>query len=229
RSRGMYVVDWPTGESVTAQIRNSGSMPFINVTTNVFPCTHGGYNGLMGNANGIARDDYNTTRDVMPVRTAGTGPNSTFRDRQQLAFLAQVFADEHRITMATSLFDYPLGTSTFTFTDRSFPRVHMTLDDLDPTRRNRARDHCAQNGIREAEMEACIFDNGFMNLPPTPRHVVEEPLAGTPIRPIRTPITNTNENPADPIKPTTIHDLDRVKDDPRNGGAEPIRDVDNPV
>lgn len=229
RSRGMYVVDWPTGESVTAQIRNSGSMSFINVTTNIYPCTHGGYAGLMGNGNGIASDDYNTSRDIIPIRTADSGPNVTFAKKQHLAFLAKEFAEEHRITMATSLFDYPLGTSTFTFTDRTFPRVHMTIDDLDRGRRDRARQHCAQNGIRDAQMEGCIFDNAYLNLPPTPRHIVDEPLAGTPVQPIRNPITNTNENPADPVKPTTIHDMDRVKGDPRNSGAQPIKDVDNPV
>lgn len=229
RSRGMYVVDWPTGESVTAQIRNSGSMSFINVTTNIYPCTHGGYAGLMGNGNGIASDDYNTSREIIPIRTADSGPNVTYAKKQHLAFLAKEFAEEHRISMATSLFDYPLGTSTFTFTDRSFPRVHMTIDDLDQDRRDRARQHCVQNGIRDAQMEGCIFDNAYLNLPPTPRHIVDEPLAGTPVQPIRNPIVNTNENPADPVKPSTIHDMDRIKGDPRNGGAQPIKEVDNPV
>lgn len=224
KSRGMYVIDWPTGESVTAQIRNSSGMSFINVTTNVYPCMHGGYTGLMGNANNISRDDYNTGNDIIPIRTAGTGPNADLAKRQHLAFLAREFADLHRVSMSTSLFDYPLGTSTFTFTDRTFPRVHMTIDDLTPDRRDRARRHCEDNGIRGEQLEGCIFDNAYLNLPPTPRHVVDDPSRGIELTPLRSPIVNTNDNPAPvPGKPTTVFDQPtRTQEETQSGGAQPL-------
>lgn len=206
KSRGMYVVDWPTGESVTAQVRHSGGMSFLNITTNVYPCSHGGYTGLMGNANNISSDDYNDGRGVIPV-TAGSGPNATYVKRQQQAMIAREFAEQYRISMATSLFDYPVGTSTYTFTDKTFPRVHMTVDDLTPDRRDRARRHCEQNGIRGTQMEGCIFDNAYLNLPPTPRHVVDDPTDGIVIKPVSRPVVNNNDTPTPrPTTPSTVFD-----------------------
>jgi hypothetical protein len=213
KSRGKYIVDWPTGESVTAQIRNSGGMSFLNISTSVYPCINGGYNGLLGNANGRANDDFNTTRGVSPIRFAGNGGAGSYVEKQHLAFLAREFAEEHRITMATSLFDYPGGTSTLTFTDRSFPRVHHSIDDLDMDRRNRARRHCESNGIAAADMEGCIYDNAFLGLPPSPRQPLVNPTEGMELKPVKEGILNTNENPISAEQPrgirgTTIYDLD---------------------
>jgi len=234
RSRGMYVVDWPTGESVTAEIRNSGNMSFLNVTSNVYPCLHGGYNGVLGNANNLANDDFRDSRDLNPIRTAGIGSNDSFLERQRKAMIVRDFADNHRVDMATSLFDYPLGTSTWTFTDRTFPREHMSVDDLTPDRRTRAQNHCAQNGIRDTDMDGCIFDNAFLNLPPTPRHVVDDPTDGVRVEPLPRPIRNTNDNPATPTPrtPRTVFDAEENPageiDNPNNG-AQPLIKDDNPV
>ncbi len=224
KSRGMYVVDWPTGESVTAQVRNSGGMSFLNITTNIYPCSHGGYSGLMGNANHISSDDYNDGRGLIPV-SAGSGPNATYVKRQQLAMIAREFAEQYRITMATSLFDYPAGTSTYTFTDKTFPRVHMTVDDLTPAQRTRAQQHCQQNGISGAQMEGCIFDNAYLNLPPTPRHVVDDPTEGIVFKPVDKPVRNINgNNPSTPSKPTTVFDTKKptVETHDVRGGAQPM-------
>lgn len=249
KSRGKYIVDWPTGESVTAQIRNSGGMSFLNISTSVYPCINGGYNGLLGNGNGRAHDDFNTTRGVSPIRFAGTGGAGSYVEKQHLAFLAREFAEEHRITMATSLFDYPGGTSTLTFTDRSFPRVHHSIDDLDMDRRNRARRHCESNGIAAADMEGCIYDNAFLGLPPSPRQPLVNPTEGMELKPVKERILNTNENPVSAEQPrgirgTTIYDLEEEEPEfegnsdrftnkngdgeaaPRMGETESVRDND---
>jgi len=181
KSRGLYVVDWPTGESASVELRNRSTMSFMNVGINVYPCTNGGYAGLMGNGNGFVNDDFNTSRGVAPVPMVGRGmgDNAEFVEKQRLAFLAKEFAEDHRITQASSLFDYPIGTSTMTFTDRSFPRVHRTLNDLTDNQLAQSRKHCESNGIRGADMEGCIYDNAFLGIQPAKPHVVEDPLAGS--------------------------------------------------
>ncbi len=180
KSRGLYVVDWPTGESASVEMRNRSTMSFMNVAVNVYPCTNGGYSGLMGNGNGFVNDDFNTSRGVAPVPMTGRGmgDNAEFIEKQRLAFLAKEFAEDHRITQAGSLFDYPIGTSTMTFTDRSFPRVHRTLNELSDDQLAQSRRHCEANGISGADMEGCIYDNAFLGIQPAKPHVVEDPLEG---------------------------------------------------
>lgn len=187
RSRGLYVVDWPTGESATVELRNQSLGSFMNVSFLVFPCTQGGYRGLLGNANGFSSDDYNTSRGVSPVSMVGAGmigANADVLEKQRLKYLAQEFADEHRISQASSLFDYSIGQSTLSFTDRSFPRVHLTMNDLTNEQQDRARKHCQNNGIDAGDMDACIYDNGFLGIQPTRHHVVEDPTEG--LKPVRT-------------------------------------------
>lgn len=220
KSGGKYIIDWPTGESVVAQITGSGGMSFMNVSTSVYPCTQGGYVGLLGNANGSARDDFNTGTGVSPI--AMSGSSGTYIEKQHLAFLAREFAEEHRISMITSLFDYPLGTSTLTFTDRTFPRVHHSIDDLTPDQRNQARRNCESRGIDAADIDGCIYDNGFLNIPPSPRHVVEDPTRGTVLTPITGTTPNTNTVPYKERPATgTIFDAERpqVRQDDQPGSV----------
>ena len=107
----------------------------------------------------------------------------------------RAFADLHRITQATSLFDYGMGQSTFSFTDRSFPRFHRSVRDLDQERRNRAIRNCERGGVLPADMNSCVYDNAYLDIPPcvapTP------PLAVDPgtITPVREPIVNDNPEP----------------------------------
>lgn len=242
KSRGLYVVDWPTGESTTIEMRDRAVMSFMNVTVNVYPCLNGGYSGLMGNANGFANDDYNTSRGVAPVRMAGSGPNSgnaEFIEKQRLAYLAQEFAEDHRITQATSLFDYAPGTSTFTFTDRTFPRVHRSINDLPQSQRDLARKHCTSNGVSGADMEGCIYDNAYLGIQPAKRHMVDPPAEGIRVphgvlggdtgepgdvnpNPVKDPVKSkgtTIYDTADPIKPKDEPDF-KVKEPTRNSGSD---------
>jgi hypothetical protein len=192
-----YVVDWPTGESLTARMSSSQGMRFMDISMNVFPCSDNGYTGLMGNANGIKGDDFNTRSGVSPfdfASSAGLSSADVKRRRQQ--YLSKQFADEVRITQASSLFDYAIGESTMTFTDRSFPRFYRTIDDLSDVQRQTARRRCEGSGIGAADMEGCIYDNGFLAINPSPPVIIEDPTRGDVLKPITGPTTpNVNPKP----------------------------------
>lgn len=69
------------------------------------------------------------------------------------------FADAWRVTDETSLLHYEDGESTETHTDRDFPRVHASLDTLDPEARAEAEAVCTDYGISEsAAYDACVLD-----------------------------------------------------------------------
>ena len=222
RSNGVYIVDWPTGESVSTQVRG-GSMPFLNLTVQVYPCSRGGYIGLMGNANGSQRDDYNTRSGGVSVFSSPRGKETEYMKKQRLAWIAQDFADDNRINQATTLFDYPIGTSTLSFTDRSFPRVHRTIEDMTPEKRETARRVCANNGIGNDDMEGCIFDNGYLNIPPSPRYVITDPSEGAVLADAGDGgIRNVND-PRKPAKPGASFSSAESND------PQPIKGSDKPV
>lgn len=202
-----YTVTWPTGEKVQAKISRSGRMDFMNLSVHVFPCSSM-YNGILGNANGNPNDDFgsrgssmasSTIFDPMDDRTFNDA--NTNMEREYLSFLANDFARGFRVTQATSLFDYGFGQSTWTFTDESFPRVHLTLADLSQNDRNNARRICEQQGISREDMAACIFDVGHANIQPTPRPVIANRTDNRPLRPVdgRTPNVNPSQDGRVPV------------------------------
>lgn len=197
RNGRTYTVSWPTGETVTAQMRSSGSMNFMNVNVQITDCSEGIFDGLLGNANGIESDDFQGLNDQPSLRmSAGSDPfGSVTREMEQrrLAYLANTLADRYRVTQLTTLFDYPLGMTTASFTDRSFPRVHRTLNEIPNDRRMAARRRCEQQGISSRDMNGCIFDNSHLNLDPEPRPIIEDPSEGIVLKPIREPQPNVNK------------------------------------
>lgn len=210
-----YLVTWPTGETVTVDIRRSGSFPFMNVAAQVYPCVDT-YEGILGNANGRPNDDFDT-------RGGGSRPASlTFHnfgnandqasramEQEYLAFMARDFARSWRVTPNTTLFDYGFNESTFTFTDESFPRVHHTLADLSPDQRDRARKDCERQGITGNDLNACIYDGGFLHIEPAPKPVVPVVTPGREFKPVSKPVPNVNPDgdvgpdtpPTPPVKP----------------------------
>jgi hypothetical protein len=75
--------------------------------------------------------------------------------------LNQKFADAWRVTVASSLFDYASGTSTKTFTDRSWPSEFAPCDvpgttPAEPIAENFARAIC--QGVKGGENVNCIYD-----------------------------------------------------------------------
>jgi hypothetical protein len=205
RSKGDdYQVNWPTGESVSVDIRSSGS-PFLNLTVSVYPCL-GNYSGLLGNANGRQNDDFETGFGRAPAYMAFSSfgnsqmqQGSDIAEKEYLAFLAKDFARQFRITPMTSLFDYGFGQSTYAFTDESFPRVHRTLNDLPVAQRDAARKTCEGRGVTQDEMGGCIYDQAYLQIPPNPRPVVKDPTNDYVPRQLDRPVPNVNQpSPAQP-------------------------------
>ena len=196
-----YRVDWPSGESITAEIKTSSGMRFINVNINVSKC--GGYNGLLGNANGNQGDDMGALNDQASIRIPIGGDVFTGSSRKveqsRLAYLANEMGDRFRVTPSTSLFDYPPGTSTYTFTDRTFPRVHRTLEEISQEQRAEARRICQAEAIESGDMNGCIFDQVYLELEPSREPVSKDPTAGVVLKPIRNAVPNVNPKP---IRPT---------------------------
>lgn len=198
-----YTISWPTGEMVILDVRSSGPFGFVNTTVHVFECDRSNFQGLLGNANGIADDDFqgrNMDRQRPNYMAFSTFGNSSLEqasniaEKEYLAFLAKDFAEDWRVTSQTTLFDYAPGTSTEYYTDRRFPMVHLTVADLNSTQRDNARSKCQSMGISADEMGGCIFDQGYLNIAPnqvpTPsRPNPRETVLGT----INRPALHTNE------------------------------------
>ncbi len=195
-----YIVDWPSGERVTAQIRRTGNMPFMNVSVVVTDCNQGMYDGLMGNNNGIEGDDFQGMNDMASIRVPNGGGvfGGTSREIEQrrLAFLANSLADRYRVTHASSLFDYPFGMTTMNFTDRSFPRVHRTFNEIPQNRRDAARRQCQNMGVGPRDMNGCIFDQAHLGIEPSvpPRPLVDDPSQGVVFQELSEPKPNVNPN-----------------------------------
>ncbi len=193
-----YVVTWPTGEKVQAKISRTSGMDFMNISVNVYPCGRN-YMGVLGNANGNSNDDFGD-RGTSIASSSVFGSfgdrdfsrSSASMEREYLAFLARDFANQHRVTNITSLFDYGFGQSTWTFTDETFPRVHLTLADLSQDQRDRARRECERQGIGMDEMSGCVYDLAHANIPPTPRPVINDRTEGRELKPISRPVPNVN-------------------------------------
>lgn len=203
-----YLIVWPSGESVNAEIRSSGRMRFMNLTVSIMPCL-AEYSGVLGNANGNSQDDFNTTNASTPRMMAfstfgdeSLERGSTYAEKQFLAFIAKSFAADWRVNDFNTLFDYSMGRTTASFTDLSFPRVHMTVDDLNPTQRENARRICAERGVSNDEMRGCVYDQAFISLPPNPAPVIPDRTRDFKATPITREIPNINRTPQPmPIKP----------------------------
>lgn len=235
-----YLVTWPTGETANVEMRG-GSMRFINLTVSVFPC-NGNFDGLLGNANGQPNDDFDTRKGRRPVYMAfSTFGNEQMQrgsndaEKEYLAFLAKDYARQWRLTNTNTLFDYGFGQSTMAFTDESFPRVHRTLDDLPNDRRETARRNCEANGVTGDEMRGCIYDQAYLNIPPSPRPVIKDPTVGFVPGRVENNIRNVNkpeprttgENTVKPAKGTIHPDLLEKPDKPVNATKD-IQGVEKP-
>lgn len=193
-----YIITWPTGEKVQAKLSRTGGMDFMNISVNVYPCGRS-YSGILGNANGNSNDDFGDRGTSIasssvfdPFGDRDFGRSSASMEREYLAFLARDFANQHRVTTLTSLFDYGFGLSTWNYTDESFPRVHLTLADLSQDQRDRARMECERQGIPRDEMSGCVYDLAHANIPPTPRPVITDRTEGRELKPITERVPNVN-------------------------------------
>lgn len=127
----------------------------------------GGLSGLLGNADGLASNDFRLRDGTQLGETLSTGT------------LYSTFADSWRITDATSLFSYAPGESTATFTDRSFPHATVALADLDPTVRAAAEQTARDAGLTPGTL---VFNNAVLDIALTGR--AEFATAGAAMPPV---------------------------------------------
>jgi hypothetical protein len=226
RSSGSnYIITWPSGEILILNNRSSGGSNFINVTVTIFECGTQTYTGLLGNANKNMNDDFNgrSNNQSPPVYQAfSTFGNplmqqaSIFAEKEYLSYLSQSFADDWRVTDMTTLFDYSSGSNTASFTDRSFPKVHLTIADLNANQQSNARQRCEAMGVSPDEMGGCIFDQGYLNIGPNPVPTPSPATEGVVLNKLERPLLNTNTHQIlDPKNPS--------------GEALPKTPTDNPI
>lgn len=200
RSKGdEYIVTWPTGEKTVVQMRNNNRFSTMNISAFIFPCALGGYEGLLGNANGTPKDDLSIRGNNNSDLYASMSKYSTiFGDREitetanrqekdYLDRLTRDFGNSFRITDMTSLFDYGPGQNTAYFSDFTFPRIHRTVGDLSQNQRTKAKKRCEEQGVTGEDLRGCIFDNAYLDIPPTPRPVVTDNTQGVVLPPVAKP------------------------------------------
>lgn len=218
-----YTIAWPTGETTVIDVRGGAMRGFVNVTVGIFECDRNQFEGLLGNNNGMADDDFNTRMHTpRPNNIAALSIASAYafdsREANQMnqlaeqefqAYLAKDFAEDWRLTDRNSLFDYPPGMTTASYTDRSFPRVFMNLSQMNPQSRENARQRCFQMGVPADEMGGCIFDQGFLNIGPNVPPTPNIPTPGTTVlNKVPRPALNNNDHSFSegkfPNRPETI-------------------------
>jgi hypothetical protein len=218
-----YTIAWPTGETTVIDVRGGAMRGFVNVTVGIFECDRNQFEGLLGNNNGMADDDFNTRMHTpRPNNIAALSIASAYafdsREANQMnqlaeqefqAYLAKDFAEDWRLTDRNSLFDYPPGMTTAAYTDRSFPRVFMNLSQMNPQSRENARQRCLQMGVPADEMGGCIFDQGFLNIGPNVPPTPNIPTPGTTVlNKVPRPALNNNDHSFSegkfPNRPETI-------------------------
>jgi len=139
---------------------------------------------------------------------------SILAEKEYLAYLSQNFAEDWRVTDMTTLFDYAAGTNTAYYTDRSFPRVHLTVADLNADQQANARRRCETMGVNAGEMGGCIFDQAYLNINPNPIPTPAPATDGVVLNKLERPLLNTNTHQIlDPKNP--------------NGGAQTVKPIDN--
>jgi hypothetical protein len=137
-----YQVQWADGTIATVWRANIYG---LIVTVEPAKSRAGSLSGLLGNFDGNPQND---------VAERGGSPFAPTFDR-----LYPAFADSWRVTSASSLFDYPAGESTATFTDRSLPTRPAVASDLPASQRSEALAACQAAGLTaSADLSDCTLD-----------------------------------------------------------------------
>jgi von Willebrand factor type D domain len=137
-----YQVEWPDGTVATV---SRAAIYGLGVTVEPAKSRAGSLSGLLGNFDGNPQNDV--------ADRGGSSFAPTF-DR-----LYPSFADSWRVSAASSLFDYPTGESTATFTDRSLPTRPASASDLSAAQRSAALAACQAVGLSDAaDLADCTLD-----------------------------------------------------------------------
>lgn len=227
-----YTITWPTGEKVTLQMGaagNFGNFGFMNITTLIYPCAMGGYEGVLGNANGMPNDDLRTPSNstnhadlfASMSQFGSMSGNNNDAERQYQDRITREFGNYWRVTNSNTLFDYGIGNSTASFTDYNFPQIHRTIGDLNTAQRTSSQRNCEAMGLTGYELNACIYDNAYLNIPPSPRPVIKDQTDGVVLTGVGKDQIRPNVNPTpDPKTPVSrpVHEL-LMKE---NGSTSPV-------
>lgn len=144
RTAGSVALVWADGSAL--EVRQNGT--HLNIYPRIHNSRGGRFEGLLGDGNGDPNDDLRTQQGYL------LEPRTTFRT------FYDVFVNSWRIRDAESLFDYPAGTSTESFSDLGFPYVPASSVTLTDAQRAAAEELCRSLGLVPGTfaMNACIFD-----------------------------------------------------------------------
>ncbi len=177
-----YTVIWPSGDQVALKIINVSGARIINIMPMVSRDHRNQMAGLLGNYNGNPNDDLRSRNgtQLQARSTYSVATNTLNRAlpaaipvyELETAYFEQLykqFGDSWRVTQAESLFDYPAGLTTASFTDRGFPAEYLTLNGVSDQDLEAAIEACEAAGVPEEQMDGCVFDvaatgnSGFAN------------------------------------------------------------------
>jgi RHS repeat-associated protein len=155
RHGSIVTIDWPGGSRLVVA-RQLGAGAHLDYGFTPGPSIGPTLSGLLGSADGDVSNDL-TGRDGVRLDPA---------DPQLFTRLHGPFADSWRIGQDESLFDYPPGESTATFTIPGFPSAPATVDGLEAGARAAAIAACHAAGLRtEPTRTNCILDVGLTGDP----------------------------------------------------------------
>ncbi len=137
-----YQIQWADGTVATVW---RASIYGLVVTLAPATSRAGTLSGMLGDFDGNPKND---------VAARGGSPITPTFDT-----LYPSVADSWRVTSASSLFDYPAGETTATFTDRSFPSRPTTAADLSAAQRSPALAACQAAGLTDpTDLADCTLD-----------------------------------------------------------------------
>ena len=144
RNGSRYSIIWPNNHAL---VKVSEGSRELRVVTYINQVLQGQLIGLLGNADG------NRQNELVTQDGTNLGTDTSFES------LYPKYADSWRITQEKSLFDYASYEDTEYFTDRDFPQVLSTSDQLDANTRAEAEQICkAANITNPILLENCILD-----------------------------------------------------------------------
>jgi hypothetical protein len=161
-------VTWPDGTAVSVFSGYTGAIAHETVTCNgsdeidvfvkVAASRAGHLEGLLGDP-GEPFDELVGGDGAVYSLDQLTTP---WESAQDFDVLYHQFAQSWRITQQTSLFYYPEGTSTASFTDLNFPSKALTVASLTPTTVAAAKRDCKAEGVTNPYLLSdCVYDLGL--------------------------------------------------------------------
>ena len=161
-------VTWPDGTAVSVFSGESGAIAHETITCNgsdeidvivkVAPSRAGHLEGLLGDP-GEPFDELAGGNGALYSLDQLAAPWESVQD---FDVLYHQFAQSWRITQQSSLFYYPQGTSTASFTDVGFPSRALTVASLTPTTVAAAKRDCKAEGITNPYLLSdCVYDLGL--------------------------------------------------------------------